>query len=113
MSNYEFWRLICLENIDPTKFGGRNYLVSVVQRQGKIKKYGHTTTTNVSARNTIEKKRKYRKRNMETYQSILNRKSPPKMALATQVHRVNEDALQPVCALARRLNHDNPHWKIQ
>ena len=47
MSSYDFQCLVCLENIDPECFGGRNNLVSAVQRQG-IKKCGSTATTTVS-----------------------------------------------------------------
>ena len=38
-----------LANIDPTKFSGRNYLVSGIIRQGIRKKDGYTPTTTVSA----------------------------------------------------------------
>ena len=50
MSQYEFWHLVCLAKMDPTHFGGRNHLVSVVQHQGIRKRDGYTPTTNVSER---------------------------------------------------------------
>ena len=65
ISNYEFWRLVCLANIYPTNFGGRDHLVSVVQQKGILKKDGSTPTTNVSARKGTEKELKYRKRNLD------------------------------------------------
>ena len=33
-----------------------------------------------------------------------------KKALGTKAPMVNDDALQPGGALARRINHDKPHW---
>ena len=47
MSNYFFWCLVCLENIDPKCFGGRNNLVSAVQPRG-INKCGSIATNTVS-----------------------------------------------------------------
>ena len=47
MSHYQFQCLVCLANIDPTNFGGRNHLVSVVHYQGIIKKDESTPTINI------------------------------------------------------------------
>ena len=49
MSNYVFWCLVCLKNIDPKYFGGRNNLVSAVQPRG-IKKCGSIATNTVLER---------------------------------------------------------------
>ena len=45
-------------------------------------------------------------------QSITTRKSELKNPLVTKKPKVNDDALQPGGALARRINHDNPHCSI-
>ena len=75
MSHYEFWCLFFLAKIDPTNFGGRDHLVSAVQRQGIRKNHGSTTpSTAVSARRGIEKKRQYRKRKMDKGMSACNKK---------------------------------------
>ena len=66
MSHYEFQSLVFLANIDPGNFGGHNHLVSSVQYQGIRKNDGYEPTTTASARREIEKKRKYRKRNLES-----------------------------------------------
>ena len=65
MSHYEFLRLVCLEKIDPKIFGGRNNVVSAVQRLVIRKKNGSTPTTNVSERTEIENKREDMKRKLE------------------------------------------------
>ena len=41
--------------------------------------------------------------------SAVTRKIALKKSLGTKAPRVNDDALQPGGALARRLNHDKPH----
>ena len=81
MSNYKFCRLVCLVNIDPTNFDGRNYLVSAVQHQGTRKKYGSTPNTTASERREVENKRKYWKRKLDMEQSIVIRNITPKKAL--------------------------------
>ena len=50
MSHYEFRRLVCLTKVDIANCGGRDHLVSAVQRRVIIKKYGYTHTTTVSER---------------------------------------------------------------
>ena len=40
MSHYEFWRLVWLAKIDPTKFGCRDHMVSLVQDRGIRENYG-------------------------------------------------------------------------
>ena len=47
MSHYEYWSLVCLANIDPTNFGGRDNLVSMVQCRIIRKKYASTPTTTI------------------------------------------------------------------
>ena len=85
MSHYEFWRLVCLAKIDPTNFGGRDHLVSAVQRQGIRKNHGSTTpSTAVSARRGIEKKRQYRKRKMDKGMSACNKKKYIKEGLGNE-----------------------------
>ena len=108
MSHYEFQRLDCLANIDPTNFGSRGHLVSAVQCRGIRKKDGSTPTTNISAQKEIEKKRKDRKRKIYTDNSIVTRKTAPNKSLVTKARRVNDDSLQLGGTLARRLNHDKP-----
>ena len=71
MSHNEFQRLVCLAEIDPTKFGGREHLVSVVQRQGIRKNDGSKLTTTVSAQIEIEKKRQYQKRKLDMDMSAI------------------------------------------
>ena len=56
MSHNEFWRLVFLANIDPTKFGSRDHLVSAVQQRGTRKNDESTPITNVSELRNIEKK---------------------------------------------------------
>ena len=93
MSHYEFWRLFCLENIDPNCFCGRDHLVSAVQRQGIRKKYGSTTTTTVSAHRDLEKKRQHPKRKLDMEMFAVTRKNAPKKDVVTKAPRVNDDAL--------------------
>ena len=76
----------------------------------KKKVWAPTPTTTVSAQRDIEKKRKDWKRKIYTDNSIVTRNISPKKALVTKARRVNDDALQPGGTLARRLNHDKPHW---
>ena len=64
MSHYEFRRLVCLAKVDTTHFGGRDHLVSAVQRQG-IKKCGSTETTTVSEIPGKENKWQDRTRNLD------------------------------------------------
>ena len=47
---------------------------------------------------------------MYMYQSISTGKASQKKALLTKAPTVNDDALQPGCALAGKLNCDKPHW---
>ena len=49
------------------------------------------------------------KRKLDTEQSVLIREDASNKALTMKLPRVNDDALQPVGALDRRLNHDKPH----
>ena len=76
MSSYEFRRLVLLANIDPTNFGGRNPLVSAVQRRGIRKKNGSTPTIIVSSQKAIENKIKYWKRKMYIDESRMHQRSP-------------------------------------
>ena len=112
MSRHEFWCLVCLANIDPAKFGGRNHLVSALQIRGMRKKYGSTPTTTVSSRREIEKKRKDRKRKLDKEKSIVTRNIASNETMVIKTPRVNDDALQTGGALDRQLNHDKPHWPI-
>ena len=109
MINYEFWHLVCFAKIDPTIFCSRDHLVSAVQQRGIRKKDGYITTTTASARIEIGKKRKYRKRKLDTEKSAATIKISSMKALGKKAPRVNDDALQPGGALDRRLNHENPH----
>ena len=88
-------------------FGGRDHLVSAVQRQGKRKKDGSTPTIFLSWKD-IEKKLQYQKRNLDMEKSIVTRKKLSRKALGTKAPWVNDDALQPGGALSRQLNHDKP-----
>ena len=99
MRHYGFWRLVSLENIDPTKFCGCNHLVSAVQSRGIRNIYGLTPTTAVSEQKVKEKKRKYWKRNLDMEQSISTRNSAPNKASTTKACGVNDDVLQPRGAL--------------
>ena len=56
MSNYHFWRLVCLVNIYPKMFGGRENLVSEFQQRGIWKNDLYTPPTTVLARRDIRKK---------------------------------------------------------
>ena len=42
--------------------------------------------------------------------SIITINITPKKALGTKASSVNDDALQPIGALDKQLNHDKPHW---
>ena len=99
-----------MAKIDPTNFGRRDHMVSEVQHKGIRKEYGSTPTTTVSARREIENKWKDGKRKLYTEKSYTTRKIETNKALGTKSPRVNGDNLQPVGALARRLNHENPYW---
>ena len=101
MRHHEFWRLICLANIDPINFGVRNHLVSAVQQRGIRKKYGSTHANTILARREIEKKGQYLKRNLDMDMSVVTKKTISKKDVVTKTHRVNDDALQPGCALDR------------
>ena len=71
MIHYEFRSLVCLANIDPTNFGGRDHLVSAVQRRGIRKNDGSKPNTTVSARREIEKKRQDWKRKLDKEKSAV------------------------------------------
>ena len=47
MSNYEFWPLVFLVNIDHRNCGARDNMISAVQLIGIRKKEGYTPTTDV------------------------------------------------------------------
>ena len=66
----KFWCLVLLKNIDPTNFGGRDHLVSEVQRQGIRKKYWYTLTKTVWERKEKENKHKYMDMKLDMEQSI-------------------------------------------
>ena len=112
MSRYDLWRLVFLSKIDPTHFGGRDHLVSAIQQQGIIKKYGSITTPNVSEWREIEKKWQDRNRKLDMEMSSTTRKNTPKKDVRTKVSRVNDDAVQPGGALARQPNCENLHWSM-
>ena len=109
MSHYEFWRLVCLVNIDPTHFGDSNHQVSAVQRRGIRENGGSTPTMNVSDQRETEEKHKYQKRKLDMDISAVMRKIALKKALGAKSPRANDDALQLGGTLDRRLNHDKPH----
>ena len=67
-------------------------------------------TTNVSSLRDIENKRKHWKSKRDLENSIVTKNIASKKAFEKKLPRVNGDALQRGCALARQLNHDNPHW---
>ena len=93
MTNYEFWRLVCLVNIDPTNFGGRDHMFSAVQHRGIRKKDKYTSTNIVSAHRAISKKRKYWKKNLDMEQSIVTIIIASEKAMVTKAPRVNDDVL--------------------
>ena len=76
------------------------------------KKDRYTPTMNVSSQMEIWKKPHEHNSNMGMEMSTETRKIVSKKALVKKVPILNDDALQPGGALARRLNYDKPHCKI-
>ena len=93
MSNYEFWHLVFLANIDPTDFGSHDHLVSAVQRQGIIKKGWFYTYYYCFSAEGDRKERARLKENMDMEQSTLNRKDASNNALAEKSPRFDDDVL--------------------
>ena len=109
MSRSKFWCLACLDNIDPTNFGGRDYLISSFQRQGIRNKDRSTPINTVSEQLTKENKWQQRKLKLDMDQFISTRKVVLKNTSLKHLPKVDDDALQLGGTLARQLRRVKPH----